>query len=171
MNFIKEFPRMDLISKEYLKGKDFNLDKPLCLFYIGSGSGITGIQVTLFKNDKKNLVIVFTLDTSSYLISSNITTIIAKTDLESIKESLSTKLVYLPLLNGEHYYCKVFKTWKSTSLEQSYITWKEIINKNILYKDLSYTDMFNWALDEYNLGNEKSLEYLFKDLETWLSDR
>lgn len=174
MSFIKELPNIDLYTKAYYEDRDYDLTNPVSLFYIGGIAGGGGPLATIIKNDDNNIAIIFTND-SSRLGHTKLETIITTTNLETIKDSLKNNNVYEPFLkNGQHYYAKLDRKHNltghvKTTFTQNYLTWDDFMKNEIISPDLPYTDMFNWALDEYNLKNEKSLNKLFNDLENWVN--
>lgn len=160
-------PRTDLYTEKCLT--NFDTSNPACLFYIGGIAGGEGPLATLVKDNDGDLGFIITQDSSSFL-KEEILTIVGFTNLETIKESLKKDLVYLPLFEDKHYYSQIkrnFHPYRKTELKQDYISWDEIVKQKLLYPDLTYTDMFNWALDDYNLKSEKGLNSLFEELDKW----
>lgn len=174
MSFIKELPNIDLYTRAYYEDRNYNFSNPICLFYIGGIAGGSGPLATLIKNDKNKIAIIFTKD-SSNIGHTKLETIITETNLETIKDSLRNNLVYESFLkDSKHYYAKLDRKrnlsgYLKTTFTQDYLTWDELVKTKSIVPDLTYTDMFNWALDEYNITNETSLNALFTDLENWVN--
>lgn len=174
MYFIKESPKIDLYTKDYYEDRNYNFKNPICLFYIGGIAGLEGPLATLIKNDKNEIAIIFTKD-SSDLGHTKLHTIITETNIDTIKNSLTNNNVYEHFLkDGKHYYANLNRKYNlsgqvKTTFTQDYLTWDELVKTESIATDLTYTDMFNWALDEYNITNETSLNALFTDLENWVN--